>query len=158
MENLLNISRIESGRLQYDFKKMQLDDLVDSVVEELEPKAKGKGLKFTYKKTKRKLAPVIIDEEKVRQVVMNLVDNAIKYTKKGSVTVTLKADKSRDKKIGACLLFCVADSGMGISAEDLPNLFKKFSRGTGLSLVHTEGTGLGLYVARQMIEAHLAVS
>lgn len=154
VENLLNISRIESGRLQYEFKSIQLDDLVDSVVEELEPKAKGKGLKFSYKRPKKKMSPVIVDEEKVRQVVMNLVDNAIKYTKKGSVTVSLKPGKSRDKKIGGCLEFCVTDSGMGISAEDLPNLFKKFSRGTGSSLIHTEGTGLGLYVARQMIEAH----
>jgi len=154
VENLLNISRIESGRLQYEFKPIQLDDLVDSVVEELEPKAKGKGLRFSYKRPKKKMPAVIIDEEKVRQVVMNLVDNAIKYTKKGSVTVSLKPSKSRDKKIGNCLEFCVTDSGMGISEEDLPNLFKKFSRGTGSSLIHTEGTGLGLYVAKQMIEAH----
>ncbi|MDO8260135.1 MAG: ATP-binding protein [Candidatus Magasanikbacteria bacterium] len=154
VENLLNISRIESGRLQFDYRVMQLETIVDSVIEELEPKAKGKGLKFTYKKTKKKLPAINIDEEKIRQVVMNLVDNAIKYTRKGNVTVTLVPAKSRDPKIGDCLQFSVSDSGMGISSEDLPNLFKKFSRGTGSSLVHTEGTGLGLYVARQMIEAH----
>ncbi|MDD5291484.1 MAG: ATP-binding protein, partial [Patescibacteria group bacterium] len=50
--------------------------------------------------------------------------------------------------------FCVSDSGMGIGKEDLPNLFKKFSRGSGTSTIHTEGTGLGLYVAREMVEAH----
>jgi signal transduction histidine kinase len=78
---------------------------------------------------------------------MNLIDNAIKYTKKGTVTVDLKqADNNIE--------FSVSDSGMGISPTDLPNLFQKFSRGTGTSLVHTEGTGLGLYVARQMMEAH----
>lgn len=154
VENLLNISRIESGRLQFDYKEMQLSDIIDSVVEELEPKAKGKGLKFTYKKAKKKMPNINIDEEKIRQVVMNLIDNAIKYTKKGSVTVSLDMVKPRDPKMPMCLEFKVADSGMGISADDLPNLFKKFSRGTGSSLVHTEGTGLGLYVARQMIEAH----
>lgn len=154
VENLLNISRIESGRLQFDYKEMQLGDIIDSVVEELEPKAKGKGLKFTYKKSKKKMPNINIDEEKIRQVVMNLVDNAIKYTKKGSVTVSLDLVKPRDPKIPVCLEFKVADSGMGISEDDLPNLFKKFSRGTGSSLVHTEGTGLGLYVARQMIESH----
>ena len=88
-----------------------------------------------------------MDEEKIRQVVMNLIDNGIKYTKQGSVTIKLE---QAEKKI----IFSVADSGMGIRPEDMVNLFKKFSRGTGTSLIHTEGTGLGLYVARMMIEAH----
>ncbi|MDO8676041.1 MAG: HAMP domain-containing sensor histidine kinase, partial [Candidatus Azambacteria bacterium] len=88
-----------------------------------------------------------LDEEKIRQVVMNLVDNAIKYTGQGSVTVKLEP-------VGNKIQFCVADSGMGIKSEDMGNLFKKFSRGQGTNLVHTEGTGLGLYVARMMIEAH----
>ena len=59
-----------------------------------------------------------------------------------------------DPELGPAVEFSVSDSGMGIQPEDLPNLFKKFSRGTGTSLIHTEGTGLGLYVARQMVEAH----
>jgi signal transduction histidine kinase len=154
VENLLNISRIESGRLQFDYQVQPLDVLVNSVFEELKPKAKEKNIRFTYRKTKKKLPPVKIDEEKIRQVIMNMVDNAIKYTKKGSVTITLKKVVASDKRMGECLEFKVSDSGMGVSADDLPNLFKKFSRGTGTSLVHTEGTGLGLYVAKQMVEAH----
>jgi len=147
VENLLNISRIESGRLQFNYEVIYLEDLVDSVVEELQGIAKKKGLKFTYKKPKKKLPKVKLDQEKIRQVVLNLIDNAIKYTRKGSVTVVLK-------KTGDDVEFCVSDSGMGIRKEDLPNLFKKFIRGTGTALVHTEGTGLGLYVADQMIKSH----
>ena len=147
VENLLNISRIESGRLQFNYEIIHLEDLVDSVVEELGNMAKKKGLKFTYKKPAKKLPKVKLDQEKIRQVVLNLIDNSIKYTKKGSVTVALK-------KTGEAIEFCVSDSGMGISKTDLPNLFKKFIRGTGTSLVHTEGTGLGLYVADQMIKSH----
>lgn len=90
---------------------------------------------------------VRIDEEKMRQVVMNLIDNSIKYTKKGKVEVALSREKNKIK-------FCVWDTGIGISAKDLPNLFKKFSRGTGTSLIDTEGTGLGLFVAKQMVEIH----
>lgn len=149
VENLLSISRIESGRLQFNYDMVQMEDLVASVYEELEKKALDKKLKFKYNKPKKKLAPLKIDEEKIRQVIMNLTDNAIKYTPKGSVTITLEAVEN-----GRFIEFRIKDSGMGISETDIGNLFKKFSRGTGSALVHTEGTGLGLYVARQMIEAH----
>jgi signal transduction histidine kinase len=88
-----------------------------------------------------------LDRQKIRQVVMNLVDNAIKYTPKGEVRAELF------RKNGE-IVFCIKDSGVGISKTDLPNLFKKFSRGTGMFQVHTEGTGLGLFVAKQLVEAH----
>lgn len=147
VENLLNISRIESGRLQFNYEEVQLEDMIGGVVEELSGYAKKRGLKLEYKKPEKAFPKLNIDEEKIRQVAMNLIDNSIKYTKKGSVTVSLK-------KIGQIIRFCVSDSGMGIDKEDLPNLFKKFSRGKGTSVVHTEGTGLGLYVAKEMVDAH----
>ena len=154
VENLLNISRIESGRLQFDYTDVQLDDMVASVIDELSGHAKKKGLKLEFKKPSSPLPKIHIDDEKIRQVVMNMIDNAIKYTKQGSVTVSLEQTFAGNPEPKPELLFSVSDSGMGIRKEDLPNLFQKFSRGTGTSLVHTEGTGLGLYVARQMIEAH----
>lgn len=147
VENLLNISRIESGRLQFDFHESDLHKMIESVLEELIGNAKKKSLILQYKAPATALPNIKMDDEKVRQVVMNLIDNAIKYTKQGSVTVKLE-------KLGDKARFSVADSGMGIRPEDMANLFKKFSRGTGTSLIHTEGTGLGLYVARMMIEAH----
>jgi len=147
VENLLNLSRIESGRLQFKYETMNLETIVDSVVEELTQKAKEKKLKFEYKKPAKLLPKITIDQEKIRQVVMNIIDNSIKYTAKGSVTVSLKKEENN-------IEFCVSDTGMGIEAEDLPRLFQKFQRGTGTFLVHTEGTGLGLYVAREMIEQH----
>lgn len=147
VENLLNISRIESGRLQFDYKQVDLNKMAESVIEELSGNAKKKNLILQFKPPAKPVAELKLDEEKIRQVMMNLIDNGIKYTKQGSVTVKLE---QTDKKVQ----FSVADSGMGIRPEDMANLFKKFSRGTGTSLIHTEGTGLGLYVARMMIEAH----
>jgi signal transduction histidine kinase len=147
VENLLNISRIESGRLQFDFKQVDLNKMIESVMEELAGNAKKKNLILQYKAPAKPILRIKLDEEKIRQVMMNLIDNAIKYTKQGSITVKLEQLKNSVK-------FCVADSGMGIRPEDKVNLFKKFSRGTGTSLIHTEGTGLGLYVAHMMIEAH----
>ena len=147
VENLLNISRIESGRLQFNFEEVDFSKMVASVVEELSGYVKKKNLRLEYKPPAKPLPLVKLDEEKIRQVVMNLVDNAIKYTKQGGVTVRVEQDKEN-------ITFCVSDTGMGISEADLANLFKKFSRGKGTSLVHTEGTGLGLYVASIMIESH----
>ncbi|MCX6795871.1 MAG: ATP-binding protein, partial [Candidatus Falkowbacteria bacterium] len=147
VENLLNVSRIESGRLQFKFDLLNLEDLVGSVVEELAGKARDKRVKLNYRWPDKSLPKITLDEEKIRQVILNLIDNAIKYTRKGTVTVSLK-------QVDENLEFAVADSGMGISPADMSNLFKKFYRGAGTSLVNTEGTGLGLYVAREMIEAH----
>ncbi|MFH1427911.1 MAG: HAMP domain-containing sensor histidine kinase, partial [Patescibacteria group bacterium] len=147
VENLLNISRIESGRLQFDYEVMNLEKIVNSVIEDLSNTIKKKKLKLIYNKPAKPLTRVKIDEEKIRQVVLNLIDNAIKYTKKGNITINLS-------KVKSGIQFCIVDSGMGIRPEDLSNLFKKFSRGKGTSTIHTEGTGLGLYVAKQMVEAH----
>ncbi len=147
VENLLNISRIESGRLQFSFEHMQLERIVESVIDELSGTAKKKGLRLKYDKPAKPLPKVKIDEEKIRQVAINLIDNAIKYTNKGSVNVGLK-------HVNDYIHFCVRDSGMGIGKNDLPNLFKKFSRGSDISLVNPGGTGLGLYVAKTMVEAH----
>lgn len=147
VENLLNISRIESGRLQFTFREMRLENLVVSVINELSEPAKEKGLKLEYAPPPKPLPKLRIDEEKIRQVVMNLVDNAIKYTKKGKVRVSVEQEDGRVK-------FSARDTGSGISGDDLARLFKKFSRGAGVSTVNTEGTGLGLYVAKEMIDAH----
>lgn len=147
VENLLNLSRIESGRLQFKYETMNLETIVDSVVDELSTKAKEKKLKLDYKKPAKPLPQITIDQEKIRQVIMNIIDNAIKYTSKGSVTVVVSKEDDNIK-------FCVSDTGMGVDPNDIPHLFQKFQRGTGTFLVHTEGTGLGLYVAREMIEQH----
>jgi len=80
-------------------------------------------------------------------VVINITDNAIKYTNQGEVKIKLEVFKNMVR-------YSVTDTGMGISKEDMPHLFQKFSRGQDVSLIHTEGTGLGLYVGKMMIEAH----
>ncbi|MBU0898180.1 HAMP domain-containing histidine kinase [Patescibacteria group bacterium] len=147
VENLLNISRIESGRLQFNFVEVDLGKIAISVIEELSSCAKKKALLLKYKQSIKKLPLVKVDEDKIRQVMMNLIDNSIKYTKKGKIVVEIKLVKKQ-------IHFCVTDSGMGIKQEDMANLFKKFSRCNGTFLIHTEGVGLGLYVARIMIEQH----
>lgn len=146
VENMLNVSRIESGRVQFNFVEIQLEDLVKSVVDELVTKAKIKSLRLNLKLPSEKLPKLKLDEEKMRQVIMNLTENAIKYTDQGSVNVLLKREEKNIK-------FSVTDTGAGIRKRDMGKLFQKFSRGTGATAA-IEGTGLGLFVAKQMVEAH----
>lgn len=147
VENLLNISRIESGRIKFSFEPKQLVDLAREVYENLKKNAEDKKLYLRFIEPKQPLPLVIMDDEKIRQVAINFIDNAIKYTKDGGVTVSF----GQRNGMVEC---CVQDTGMGVTPEEQARLFKKFSRGKDANLVNTEGTGLGLYVANIMIEAH----
>lgn len=147
VDDLLNVSRIESGRLVFNYQIIRIEKMTYSIAEELLGPAKRKNIKLKIKAPKEPLPKVRIDIDKIRQVFMNLVDNAIKYSETGEIIISLK---KKDKDIEVC----IKDNGMGIREEDLPNIFDKFCRGTGTSLIHTEGTGLGLYVAKEMVEAH----
>lgn len=146
VDDLLNISRIESGRVNYEYAEMSIEDIVEPLVEELQIKAKEKKVKLHFVKPKVKSPAVHIDEEKMRNVFMNLIDNSLKYAAGTESTVSIEPGKGK-------VLFAVRDKGMGIPKEDISHLFKKFFRGTGAMTVHTEGTGLGLYVAKRYVEA-----
>ena len=147
VENLLNISRIESGRLKFEFKSESLVTLAREIYDNLKQAAEDKGLYLKFIEPQNKLPDVNMDSEKIRQIVINFIDNAIKYTKEGGITVSVfKKDKN--------IVCCVADTGMGVDKEEQAKLFRKFARGKDAFLVNTEGMGLGLYVAQMMIEAH----
>lgn len=145
IEDYLNISRIEQGRMKYEKSQFDIADLAKKVVTELTPLATKRGLTLTA------VAPedlnVTADIGKMKQVLSNLIDNAIKYTEKGSVTITVE---SADKKAR----ITIADTGIGIDPEEAKNLFEKFKRARGANKVNTTGTGLGLYVAKQLVEGH----
>ncbi|MBI3626585.1 GAF domain-containing sensor histidine kinase [Candidatus Uhrbacteria bacterium] len=144
VNDLLDISRIESGRMVFELKPTDINALVKNVVEELKVTAEKKNLKFTYE-APDKAVVAAADPGKLRQVIVNLIDNAIKYTNHGVVKVGLKASKGQ-------VIFEVSDSGVGIPPEDMSRLFQKFARGS-LTLTSV-GTGLGLFVGKKIIEAH----
>jgi len=143
----LNVSRIESGRLKLDKKPVQINDLIDSVIIELINQAKQKGLTLEYKKKKKEPPLILADPDKLREVVLNLIDNAIKYTPEGSVIISVESD-SRE------LNFKVTDTGIGIQPEEAKTLFRKFVRGSGVAQIHTGGSGLGLFIAQKIIKEH----
>ena len=143
----LNVSRIESGRLKLDKKPIQINDMIDSVIIELINQAKQKGVKLEYKKKKKAPPLILADADKLREVVLNLVDNSIKYTPKGSIIVTVDAD---DRELN----FKVTDTGIGIDKKEVKTLFRKFVRGSGVAQIHTGGSGLGLFIAQKIIKEH----
>lgn len=156
VENLLNISRIESGRMEFDFKKWKVDGILNELRDTFFIMAKNKGLSLDFKFPEYSLPEIEIDGTKVREVISNFIDNALKYTKEGGVTVSTQS-ANMDQKSGESVpsvKITVSDTGLGVPKDELPYLFAKFSRGKDTKRLHVGGTGLGLYVGKSIIEAH----
>lgn len=152
VDDYLNLTRIELGTMKYAFDTIDLKTMIEDVIGELGPNIKKDGLEFTFKAEQigdQWDWRVTADRDKLKQVIANLVDNSIKYTLQGWVHVTLSLDKVKHK-----FLFKVEDNGIGIAPETLPLLFNKFSRAGNANKTNIKGTGLGLFVAKQIIESH----
>ncbi|MDP3764558.1 MAG: ATP-binding protein [bacterium] len=149
VNDLLNLNRIEDGRIIYTFGPVDIAQMIDDTVFDLKAMAENKGLKLAWIKP-HGLPRAWADADKIRQVVINFIDNSIKYTAKGNVNVSLRLENNY-------LVYKVQDTGVGMTPEGKSRLFRKFERGEGGRLMYTEGTGLGLYVAKLMTEAHKGI-
>ena len=147
MREFLNVSRIEAGRIQYNFEPTQLEPLIAELVDMFTPTAKNKSLTLKMQLPKVPLPKLTVDPNKIKEVVSNLIDNSLKYTKEGGTTVTLEGGEGVARII-------VSDTGIGIRADDLGKLFEKFVRTKETTKMVTSGTGLGLFVGRNFIAAH----
>lgn len=150
VDDYLNITRIELGTMKYAFETVNLKTLIEDTIGELKPNIEKSKLAFSF--TAENIGGdyrVTADKDKLQQVIANLIDNAMKYTPKGKIEATLSFDRPKHK-----FVFRVTDNGIGISPEILPHLFQKFTRAGNANRTNIKGTGLGLYVAKQMIEAH----
>ena len=147
VEDLLNVSKIEQGGMKYEMAPFDLAKAANELATDLSVTASKKGLDLKFVSDGHQHV-VNGDMEKIRQVILNVIDNAIKYTEKGSITVTVSKDAATGMEHVA-----VTDTGMGISPEEKDKLFQKFSRGAG-GKTNTGGSGLGLYLAKQISEAH----
>lgn len=149
VENLLNVSRMEAGRMEYMFEDTDIETILRDLYEGFVFTAQSKNLKFILNLPKEPLPLLHMDKQKMQEVFSNLIDNAIKYTQAGDVVVTA------ERRMGNhSVRVIIKDSGIGIPAAEIPLLFAKFSRGTDINRLHANGTGLGLYVAKNIIEAH----
>ena len=148
IDDLLDLSRMEGGRMQFDWQFIKLPELIQSVTEELSPKAQEKNIDLKYVCDVSKNTFARADQGKLRQVIFNLIDNAIKYTTQGFVEV--KVTKATEGKAR----IAVKDSGIGMDKEELQMIFGKFERGRRAPRINTEGAGLGLYIAKKILEEH----
>ena len=143
---LLEVYKYEAGKLDLCKTNFLLKDLVLQSFKELEPLAKNKNIEFNLQYNPEDNLTINADRGEIRRVITNLCGNAINYTNlSGKINVEVK-EQDGD------VIFSVSDNGNGIPVEDIPNLFKRFSQGT--SKKRSTGTGLGLYLSRQIIEAH----
>ncbi len=146
VEDLLNVTKIESGGMQYTMASFDLSKVAEDEAKDLSITAEKRGLKLNYNSDGENLCMVNGDKEKIRQVIINFIDNSIKYTKEGSIDVSVKNNNNK-------VIFCVKDTGMGMTQEIKEGLFHKFARGDGARM-NTTGSGLGLYLAKEIALAH----
>lgn len=148
VNDLLSISKIELGNIKIDKKPVKIEEVLQSCFDELKIKAKEKKLKFIFQKPKEKLPEIMANELALRQIILNLLDNAIHYTIKGEVILSAEIKNSNN------ILIKVEDTGQGIDKQEMVNLFKSFVRGSAGTNLFIEGTGLGLSVAKKYIDLH----
>lgn len=152
VEDYLNVSRIELGTMKYNMVDMDFKDLVKEVANEQKPNIDAKGLQYSVAIDENQAYKIKADPDKFKQVLMNTIDNSIKYTPAGSLAISLAKVTSKDGK--PAIQFKVADTGVGIRPDVLPKLFQKFTRAPNASESNIHGTGLGLFIAKEIMNAH----
>lgn len=147
VDDLLKISKVELGKMELEEEEVQIEELIESIYQETKGEAQKKQLKLIWNKPKTPLPKIKIDKVKIRQVILNLVDNAIKYTQKGEVEIKVR-------KVNSNIQVSVRDTGAGLTKEEKERIFEAFVRGEAGISRWIQGAGLGLYLAKKYIELH----
>lgn len=146
ISDLLNVSRLKTGKFIIEPVESRLDKVVEEELEQLTETVKSRGLTLTYHKPEH-FPTLMIDETKIRQVIMNFVDNAIYYTPSGGTIDVYLEDK------GASIEFRVVDTGIGVPKHEQHHLFTKFYRASNAKNARPDGTGLGIFMAKKVVIA-----
>lgn len=146
IDNLLDIAKIEKGKMEIFKENVNMVELIEEVVAQFLPRAQAKGLKLSLQYARHQIQ-VLADKEKIIQVLNNLIGNALKFTQKGFIDVSLEE--------GDGSVVCrIRDTGIGIEAKDIPKLFSKFEQIGRLAGPGEKGTGLGLAIVKGIVELH----
>ncbi len=153
VNDLLSVDKIEIDQKDYEFTPIQLEDLIESLLFEFSNHAESKHIELTIKKPGKPLPPVDVDPLKLRVVLENLIDNAIKYNRpNGKVEVALDDEKINTTRNSVEII--ISDTGIGIPSEERAKIFNKFFRASNAVKTEPDGSGLGLYLAKDIIEKH----
>lgn len=148
INDLLDVTRIEEGRYLFRPVLTQFDSIVEFVVNSSKEEAQRKNISLEFKKNPKPLPKVMLDVEKIRLVIQNFIENAIRYTPSGGkIIISLKVG-------GKEIEFSINDTGVGIPQDQRARVFSKFFRASNVIRMETEGSGLGLFIAKNIIEAH----
>jgi signal transduction histidine kinase len=148
VNDMLVADRTESGKMQYQFSPIQIIDLIDNVLYEVAAVAHKKNIMVEMTERDTSLPKVTVDAEKIRAVLQNLLENAVKYTKEGGkIEVTAGADSGSIK-------VSIKDSGIGIPEDQQKNIFNRFFRAANALKVETDGSGLVLFITKNIVEKH----
>jgi PAS domain S-box-containing protein len=148
VSDLLNVARIEEGRFGYEFKEISLKDLLQGLIDNLSLEASSKNVNIKFEKPKESMPPVYVDPEKLSLAINNLLGNAIKYNSSGGNVAVTVVHKGHFVEIS------IADTGVGIPQAEQKRAFSKFFRASNVMRLETEGTGLGLFIVRNIIKRH----
>lgn len=147
VDDFLNLSRIERGKLDYHFAPASLEKIIDEVIESLKENADQKGIELRWSRPVPPFPEIRIDADKMREVIYNLVDNSIRYTASGYVKIALQ-------KLPGVLRISVGDTGIGLEKYEIEHIFERFGRGDRGRNINVGGIGVGLYIAKYIVEAH----
>ncbi len=146
INNVLDFQKLKAGRMEFKMEEGNINELLEEVAKQMSPLIKNKGLKLTLSLSKD-LPKITFDSDRIIQVLTNLVNNAIKFADKGSITIT-------SKKLKNAIYVSVADTGIGIKKEDMSKLFQSFSQVATEKEKMRGGTGLGLAISKRIIQEH----
>lgn len=152
INDILDLAKIESGRLEIQKEPVDLAEIVRDFKQVFSLKVMEKGLEFKMLIDKNLPPRLLLDDTRIRQVLFNLIGNAIKFTERGSILVSVKCEYVDNEKSKVDLYFQVKDSGIGIAREKIDNIFLPFVQQEGQSTRKFGGTGLGLSISKRLIE------
>lgn len=148
INDLLDVTRIEEGRYLFKPILTQLEPIVEFVVNSSKDEAGRRNIKLGFRKPLKILPKAMVDVEKIRLAIQNFIDNAVRYTPAGGeIIISLKAEKKE-------IEFSIKDTGVGVPEDQKARVFSKFFRASNVVRMETEGSGLGLFITKNIIEAH----
>jgi len=150
VNDLLDVSKIEEGRFGFQFENVNIIAFLEELIRDVGPSAQQFNIKFYFKKPTEQSIVLSVDAQKLSMAVSNLIDNAIKYNVPNG-EITLGVERVKDQPY---VQISIKDTGIGIPADQINKLFTKFFRAENVSSAHPDGTGLGLYIAKNIIKRH----